>query len=645
MAIGQKGSEPMFRVLGKLDRVKKSGTGYEARCPGPQHKHEDKHPSLSISTGYDGRVLLKCHAGCETTDVLSALGIAWDDLFERTTTGNPVRRFRLLNTSGQVIAEHVREDLPNDKIIRWESNGRNGLNGTHTEDLPLYRSPDLFSRPDSPVIVCEGEKAAEALAELGLLAVGTVTGAAGTPSESVLAPLQNREVWLWPDNDSMGQSHMAKIATRLQIPPKWIVWKEAPEKGDAADYVAIGGTAEGVAGLVVVPTQHIPPEEFSAADLINMELAEPRWAVPGILPEGVALLVGKSKLGKSWLALDAAIAIAEGTVAWGAIEVEQGEVYYLALEDSKKRLQDRLRTLCSNGEAPRGLTIRLTSPRADEGGIENILDWLGRHPRARMIIIDVLGKFRPKEANARRLYDLDYEAIAPIAEVARQRGVCVLVIHHANKLNPEDPVDSVSGTTGLVGAADAICIFRRERGKADASLFVVGRDVEEQDLAFRNSLKSPGPHAWEMIGDAAQLRLSEQRRLIIDVITAQPGMSASDVAAASGKSIGATRYLLFQMTREGQIRNRDGRYFPEATIHTAPITPITLSPAISPQSQNGPVSISDPIPYRGYRGNSEFSGDSAVSGRGESPMCRLCGMAMHEPNYTCPTPTVKESSP
>ena len=66
-------------------------------------------------------------------------------------------------------------------------------------------------------------------------------------------------------------------------------------------------------------------DDISAADLVRVELPEPRWAVAGVLPEGVVLLVGKSKLGKSWLALDAAIAIAEGGIVWGAIEVEQGD--------------------------------------------------------------------------------------------------------------------------------------------------------------------------------------------------------------------------------------------------------------------------------------------------------------------------------
>src|SRR5262249_58141949 len=80
-------------------------------------------------------------------------------------------------------------------------------------------------------------------------------------------------------------------------------------------------------------------ETFTAAELVAMELPEPRWAVEGILPEGVTVLAGKPKLGKSWLALNVALAVAGGGVALGAVRVEGGLVLYLALEDTRRRLQ------------------------------------------------------------------------------------------------------------------------------------------------------------------------------------------------------------------------------------------------------------------------------------------------------------------
>ena len=560
----------MWRVIGALaDAPKKSGSGYEARCPA----HEDAHASLSIGVGLDGRVLLKCHAGCPPEAILTALQLEWSDLFEKSAGGNPVRRFRLIDSGGRTVATHVREDLPGEKKIWWEAHGKLGLNGTPLESLPLYRLPDVLAAdPATPVIVCEGEKAADALADKGLLAVGTVTGAGATPSDKALAPLIGREVWLWPDNDQAGQEHMQRIAARLHPTPRWIKWSAAPEKGDAADYVAGGGTADGIGAMleaVVVISSNKNDWTFNATEL-EAELPEPRWAVPGILPEGVVLLAGKSKLGKSWLALDLAIAVTTGRQAWANRQVEEGDVLYLALEDSKRRLQDRMFALCGR-RLPARLDFMIRTHRANEGGLEQILEWVEGHSDARLVIVDVLGKFRPKESKANRLYDLDYEAIAPLADIARVRGICILVLHHCNKMNPEDPLDSVSGTTGLVGAADAIAIFRRERGKVDASLLITGRDVEEQELAFQFVLKEKIGTAWKELGDAEALRMSQDRKLVVEHVAADPWkLRVADLADLLNKDRGAVKALLFRMARDGEIRVDSGKYGPSVCVPTYP---------------------------------------------------------------------------
>lgn len=641
-------SAALWRVLGAFNESpRKCGSGWEARCPA----HEDRHASLSVGLGLDGRVLVDCHKGCPTEDVVAALGLTMADLFERSATGNPVRRFRLVDSTGQTVATHVREDTPEGKRLRWESNGRFGLNGTPVDCLPLYRLPDLIAAETTrPVILCEGEKAADALSSIGLLAVATVTGADKTPGDQVLSALDGREVWLWPDNDEPGRKHMASIALRLRSDVRWVNWTAAPQKGDAADYVATGGTVEGIRMMLKdadpPTTQNIYIGDM--AELQRKVLPEPRWAVPGVFPEGVVLLVGKSKLGKSWFALDVALAVSTGAKAWGQIQVEQGEVLYLALEDSERRLQDRLNQVYGGPIRPASFLYAVKWPRANEGGLDLVLEWLNTHARARLVIIDVLGKFRPRETNNRRLYDMDYDAIAPIAEAARQRGVCVLVLHHANKLKPDDPLDSVSGTTGLVGAADAICIFRRERGKADAALLITGRDVEEQELAFQFVLNEQRGHAWAAIGDAATLRISAERQAILDVVTSQPALTATEIAAAAGKSSGNVRYLLFRMVRDGQVRNHENRYFPSLFTNTA-----NTANALTAEIKNAPnaLAVQSPTPntpnVRGYSADSAASDVRGVSddvhSRKITPNsvgvqkvdreCRVCGrpVAEHAP--------------
>jgi hypothetical protein len=147
-----------------------------------------------------------------------------------------------------------------------------------------------------------------------------------------------------------------------------------------------------------------PVEIFTAADLHTMELPEPKWAVDGIVPAGLSLLAGKPKLGKSWLALVIAVAVAMGGVALGSVQVEAGAVLYLALEDTKRRLKDRLAKLAARqGIAAWPATLHLASacPRQDKGGLYALAEWLNDHPQARLVVIDTWPRFRPFRTRSR----------------------------------------------------------------------------------------------------------------------------------------------------------------------------------------------------------------------------------------------------
>ena len=150
---------------------------------------------------------------------------------------------------------------------------------------------------------------------------------------------------------------------------------------------------------------------FTAADLMKEDLPPVMWAVPGILPEGLSLLAGKPKLGKSWLALGLAVAKASGGVALGKIPVDRGEVLYLALEDNRRRLQNRLRKVLNGDPPPGGLHIATEWPRVDEGGADDLDDWLAVHPDAGLVVVDILKVVRPSVSGNRGIYDADYEAL------------------------------------------------------------------------------------------------------------------------------------------------------------------------------------------------------------------------------------------
>jgi 5S rRNA maturation endonuclease (ribonuclease M5) len=159
---------------------------------------------------------------------------------------------------GVVAAIHKRRDLlDGSKRISWlQPDGQAGLDGVRAAELPLFGSHLLDTWPvTDPVVVTEGEKAAAALQRLGIAAVGTVTGASGTPSKAVLNDLAGRIVLLWPDSDEAGRKHMRQIAETLDdiAVVAWIEWDEAPDKGDAADFV-VDRTAADVRALLASAT-------------------------------------------------------------------------------------------------------------------------------------------------------------------------------------------------------------------------------------------------------------------------------------------------------------------------------------------------------------------------------------------------------
>jgi hypothetical protein len=164
--------------------------------------------------------------------------------------------YSVTTSDGQHV-EHVRREFADgSKSFYWRRNGEPGLGGYRVENLPLYGIDELADvEPGETVVVVEGEKVRDALTQAKVRAVGTMTGAAGTPSEVSLAPLSSFKVALWPDNDEPGHGHMQRIAERLQdmcVSAGWVTWSEAPKHGDAADFLnGYGGTPEQAQAMVV----------------------------------------------------------------------------------------------------------------------------------------------------------------------------------------------------------------------------------------------------------------------------------------------------------------------------------------------------------------------------------------------------------
>jgi hypothetical protein len=329
--------------------------------------------------------------------------------------------------------------------------------------------------------------------------------------------------------------------------------------------------------LQAVPER--PRTTWNAAELMAVSFPEPTWAVPGIIAEGVNLLAGPPKVGKSWMSLGLGLSIAAGTPALGSVEVEAGPVLYLALEDTPRRLQSRMRKVLAGRPAPTGLTLDTHCPPLPAGGDLYIGGWLDENPGARLVVIDVFTKVRGNApAGVNSAYEADYAAMGRAKRIADTYGVPVLVVHHVRKAAAEDFLATVSGTNGLAGAADAVLVLERARAQADGVLHVTGRDVDETDYALSFDADAG---AWTLLdGPAGDYLMQDTRAMIARFVREQPGSRPAQIADALQLKPATVRQTCKRMADDGQIRAATGgAYFsndPSDSRDAQPVSHLSL---------------------------------------------------------------------
>jgi len=222
------------------------------------------------------------------------------------------------------------------------------------------------------------------------------------------------------------------------------------------------------------------------AQLQTMTFEPVSYLLPNIIPEGLTLLVGKPKIGKSWLTLDLGIAVSGNRYTLGEIRPAQGDVLYLALEDSNRRLQRRATKLLPvlEGNWPTRMKVLTKWPIIGEGCLEAIEDWCREVEKPTFVEIDTLQMIRP--AIGKHLYEADCHALRGLQQLAgRWPNLSIVVNHHDRKMGAEDVFDTVAGTRGITGTADTVLVLARQAGAV--TLHIDGRDVEKVELAIQFS--------------------------------------------------------------------------------------------------------------------------------------------------------------
>ena len=232
---------------------------------------------------------------------------------------------------------------------------------------------------------------------------------------------------------------------------------------------------------------------IDGAFLMSQPLRPPNFVVDTLIAQGLHILAGSPKVGKSWLALWLAVTVAKGELVWG-MGVKRGTTLYLCLEDSVLRIQNRLFEITE--DAPSSVHFCTECAPIGQGLEEQVEIFLAAHPDTVLVIIDTLQMVRPVHDAT---YANDYRDLSVLKRLADKHGIAILLIHHLRKETADDVFHRISGTTAISGAVDSSFILVEEkRGSGRAKLSCVGRDIEYREL----ELQRGSENVWELVSDS-----------------------------------------------------------------------------------------------------------------------------------------------
>jgi len=318
-----------------------------------------------------------------------------------------------------------------------------------------------------------------------------------------------------------------------------------------------------------------PPDYLHTVSLSELydTVFQPRvYLIDGLLCTGAFLFAGAPKIGKSFFMAQLGYHISNGKSLWG-YSVDKGSVLYLALEDDYSRLQKRLSRMFGI-ESTDNLHFATHAKNLYGGLDDQLKKFMRENPNTKLIIIDTLQKIR-EVGGEKFSYASDYENVTKIKQLADQYGICIMLVHHTRKQAADDCFDTISGTNGLLGAADGAFILNKEkRTDNTAVLDIVGRDLQDQRLHL---LFDRERFVWDMTSAETEL-WKEPPEPILDAVAGLVTQdapewigSASELLASLGTldvqpnvltrrlNIGASRLLREHGVRYESSRRNAGR--------------------------------------------------------------------------------------
>ena len=243
-------------------------------------------------------------------------------------------------------------------------------------------------------------------------------------------------------------------------------------------------------------------ETIDAETLLYTPLVQTEFIIENILPIGLHLFCGASKIGKSWLMLKICLQVSKGEPIW-ELKTKECDVLYLCLEDTFSRIQSRLFKITDTSN--NRLHFSTSTNKISNGLLVQLESHIKQFPNTRLIVIDTLQKIRNQGND--NSYSSDYGEVSVLKEFADKYKIAIILVHHIRKQGDNDVFNKVSGTNGIMGSSDTTFILdKKSRTDSTATLYITGRDVEYQEFVLRfNSCN------WELISQATQKEIEEQQ--------------------------------------------------------------------------------------------------------------------------------------
>ena len=250
-------------------------------------------------------------------------------------------------------------------------------------------------------------------------------------------------------------------------------------------------------------------------DLMQREIPPLKYAIRPILPEGFVCIAGRPKAMKSWTMLKIAYAVVNGVEFMGHL-TEQGDVLYLALEDSKRRIKDRVIKMGEDKSKHPTILLADEIPYLGFGFEESIERWIDDSENPRLIIIDTLARIKPRQGKkSGTAYDLDNELLNKLQTIAIQKNITIAFVTHLSKQSTDYSWDRIQGSVGMQGMTDAMWLIDRGETAKNASITGRGRDIQDFEYAVK---WNEDKFQYDFEGNLQMVEMNENRREVLDAM-------------------------------------------------------------------------------------------------------------------------------